>query len=77
MKKILCLIGLYALLTPVFSQEKISIIPQPVEIKTGEGYFALNPSSSISLSSADAELKQTWANMHLQPYPGLQDLRCL
>ncbi len=58
MKKIFCLLGLYALMTPLFSQEKISIIPQPVEVKTGEGYFALNPSSSISLSSADAELNK-------------------
>jgi len=58
MKKILCLVGLCALLNPVFSQEKISIIPQPVEIKTGEGYFTLNPSSSISLSSADPEMNR-------------------
>ena len=58
MKKIFCLLALYALMTPLFSQEKISIIPQPVEIKTGEGYFVLNPSSSISLSSAEAELNR-------------------
>ena len=58
MKKILCLIGLYVFMNPAFSQGKISIIPEPVEIKTGEGYFSLNPSSSISLSSNDAELNR-------------------
>ena len=39
------------------AQPKISIIPEPVEVKAGDGFFEFNTSSSISISSANEELK--------------------
>ena len=56
MKRIVCLLVFVSFLLSLAAQPKLSILPEPVEIKTGEGFFVLNPSSSISTSSTDAEL---------------------
>ncbi len=58
MKRIACLLVFVSFLLSVAAQPKLSILPEPVEIKTGEGFFVLNPSSSISTSSTDAELSR-------------------
>jgi hexosaminidase len=58
MKRIFCLLSFITFIFCADAQHKISILPEPVEIKTGDGFFLLNPSSSISTSTADAELSR-------------------
>jgi hypothetical protein len=58
MKRIFCLLSFVTFIFCADAQQKISILPEPVEIKTGDGFFLLKPSSSISTSTADAELSR-------------------
>lgn len=58
MKKIVWFLAYFFIQSFAFAQQKISIIPEPVEVKAGEGYFSFNPSSSISLSSSDPDLSR-------------------
>ncbi|MGL6268164.1 MAG: beta-N-acetylhexosaminidase, partial [Chitinophagaceae bacterium] len=56
MKKIFYLLSFTFFVFCAVAQQKISILPEPVDIKSGDGFFVLNPSSSISTTSADAAL---------------------
>ena len=51
---LICLISLASMAQP----SAVSIIPAPVEVKSGQGFFSLNAGSSISISHADAELQR-------------------
>ena len=58
MKKI-ALIILLALPGWALAQNgKLNIIPEPVQVKSGEGFLELNPASSITTSGNDAESQQ-------------------
>ncbi len=58
MKKVFCFFLSLAIISAMAQTPSISIIPVPVEMKTGHGVFTLNGGSAISVSHADADLQQ-------------------
>lgn len=59
MKKLISLILSISLFSAAQGQQApVAIIPQPVEVKTDTGFFSLNPSSAITVSSEDADAKR-------------------
>ena len=53
MKKISALLLICLPLWSIAQMGKLNVIPEPVQVKLGDGHFRLNPSSSISTSGAD------------------------
>ncbi len=54
MKRIMFFLTLALPLGTIAQNARLSIIPEPVEVKMGEGFFVLNPGSSITISGTDA-----------------------
>ena len=65
MKKIILIFGAaFSMLASVAQSPKISIIPQPVEVKEGNGTFVLNASTKIFLSKEDASIKKVAVSLN-------------
>jgi hexosaminidase len=62
MKRILLLAAILFEMLTGFSQEKISIIPEPVKVNVNQGHFVL-PSTITIYADEKAELKQTLADL--------------
>jgi hexosaminidase len=60
--KRLFLLALTACLLTTAATAQLRIVPQPVEVKTGEGFFRLSPSAAIGLAGNNAEATRV-ANM--------------
>jgi len=58
MKKIILLLLVGLPVWVMCQTGNLSIIPQPVQVKMGEGSFELNPAASITISGVDAESRK-------------------
>ena len=54
----------FLMVAAVAQSPKISIIPQPVEVKEGVGTFVVNASTKIVLSKEDASIKKVAASLN-------------
>jgi hexosaminidase len=65
MKKIILIFGAsFLMLASIAQSPKISIIPQPVEVKEGVGTFVINASTKIVLSKEDPSIKKVAASLN-------------
>jgi hexosaminidase len=56
--KFLAVLILFCLPVFLIAQQKLSIIPQPVSVAVGEGYFSIDNNTSIKFSPTQKELRQ-------------------
>jgi hexosaminidase len=57
MKRLLTLLVAGMLISPLLPAQ-VHVIPQPVDVKTGEGFFRLAPNTGVSYPSNNAEAKK-------------------